>query len=60
VRRRVGGCRQRAAVITYINPAIAALLGVVVLHESFGPGSTLGLALILLGSWLATSRARKS
>lgn len=44
----------RAAVITYVNPAIAALLGVLVLHESFGPGAVLGLALILLGSWLAT------
>jgi drug/metabolite transporter (DMT)-like permease len=44
----------RAAVITYVNPAVAALLGVAVLHESFGPGSVLGLALILLGSWLAT------
>jgi drug/metabolite transporter (DMT)-like permease len=44
----------RASVITYVNPAVAALLGVVVLHESFGAGSVLGLALILLGSWLAT------
>jgi drug/metabolite transporter (DMT)-like permease len=44
----------RAAVITYVNPAVAALLGVVVLHEPFGPGAVLGLALILLGSWLAT------
>jgi len=44
----------RTAVVTYINPAIAALLGVVVLHESFGKGGVLGLALILLGSWLGT------
>ena len=44
----------RAAVITYVNPAVAALLGVMVLHEPFGPGAVLGLALILLGSWLAT------
>jgi drug/metabolite transporter (DMT)-like permease len=49
---RIGAAR--AAVITYVNPAVAALLGVVVLHESFGPGSALGLALILVGSWLAT------
>jgi drug/metabolite transporter (DMT)-like permease len=47
----------RAAVITYVNPAVAALLGVVVLHESFGAGSVVGLALILLGSWLATHSA---
>jgi drug/metabolite transporter (DMT)-like permease len=48
----------RSAVITYVNPAVAALLGVVVLHESFGLGSILGLALILLGSWLATHSAK--
>jgi drug/metabolite transporter (DMT)-like permease len=48
----------RAAVVTYVNPAVAALLGVLILHESFGLGSTLGLALILLGSWLATHRAK--
>jgi drug/metabolite transporter (DMT)-like permease len=49
---RIGAAR--AAVITYVNPAVAALLGVLVLHEAFGPGAVLGLALILLGSWLAT------
>jgi len=48
----------RAAVITYVNPAVAALLGVLILHESFGLGSALGLALILVGSWLATHRAK--
>jgi drug/metabolite transporter (DMT)-like permease len=48
----------RAAVITYVNPAVAALLGVLVLHESFGLGSALGLVLILLGSWLATHRGQ--
>jgi drug/metabolite transporter (DMT)-like permease len=48
----------RAAVITYVNPAVAALLGVLILHESFGLGSALGLVLILLGSWLATHRGQ--
>jgi drug/metabolite transporter (DMT)-like permease len=47
----------RASVVAYINPAVAAVLGVVVLHEPFGLGSVLGLLLILLGSWLATSRS---
>ena len=47
----------RATVITYINPAVAALLGVGVLHEAFGVASAVGLALILLGSWMSTSRA---
>lgn len=47
----------RAAIITYVNPAIAVLLGVLILHEPFGPGSALGLLAILSGSWLATGRA---
>jgi drug/metabolite transporter (DMT)-like permease len=50
---------SRAAVVAYINPAIAALLGVLVLHEPFGPGLVIGLAMILFGSWLATSGKRQ-
>ena len=45
---------SRAAVITYINPAVAALLGVWLLHERLGFGGILAFVLILLGSWLAT------
>ena len=48
---------SRAAVITYINPAVAALLGVSLLHERLGFGGILAFALILLGSWLATRGA---
>ena len=48
---------SRAAVITYINPAVAALLGVSLLDERLGLGGTLALVLILLGSWLATRGA---
>jgi drug/metabolite transporter (DMT)-like permease len=44
-------------VITYINPAVAALLGVSLLHERLGAGGILAFALILLGSWLATRGA---
>lgn len=47
----------RAAVITYINPAVATLLGVIVLHEPLGLGGVLAFALILLGSWLSTRGA---
>ncbi len=47
----------RASVITYINPIVATLLGMLVLHERLGVGGTIGSALILLGSWLATRRA---
>jgi len=44
----------RASVITYINPVVATLLGVWLLHERLGPGGIAALALILFGSWLAT------
>lgn len=47
----------RATVITYINPAVAALLGVLVLHETFSVGMGVGFALVVLGSTLATRRA---
>jgi drug/metabolite transporter (DMT)-like permease len=48
---------SRATVITYINPAVAALLGVFLLHERLGWGGILAFVLILLGSWLATRGA---
>jgi len=46
----------RATVITYFNPAVALLLGVVVLHEPFTLGAVVGFTLILAGSVLATRR----
>jgi drug/metabolite transporter (DMT)-like permease len=46
----------RATVITYVNPAVAAVLGVVVLGESFTAGMAVGFALVLAGSVLATHR----
>jgi drug/metabolite transporter (DMT)-like permease len=48
---------SRAAVITYINPAVAALLGVALLHERLGWGGILAFVLILAGSWLAARGA---
>ena len=45
---------SRASVITYINPVVATLLGVLVLHEHLGIGGFIAFGLILLGSWLAT------
>jgi drug/metabolite transporter (DMT)-like permease len=48
---------SRAAVITYINPVVATLLGVLVLGEHLGVGGLVAFALILLGSWLATRGA---
>jgi drug/metabolite transporter (DMT)-like permease len=46
----------RASVIAYVNPAVAAILGVLLLDEHLGVGSITGLILILAGSWLATRR----
>ena len=48
---------SRASVITYINPVVATLLGVLVLGEHLGIGGFVAFALILLGSWLATRGA---
>jgi drug/metabolite transporter (DMT)-like permease len=45
---------SRATVITYINPVVATLLGVLVLDEHLGIGGFIAFALILFGSWLAT------
>jgi drug/metabolite transporter (DMT)-like permease len=49
---------MRAIVITYLNPAVAVLLGVVVLGEPFGPATAVGFVLVLSGSVLATRPLR--
>jgi drug/metabolite transporter (DMT)-like permease len=45
---------SRASVITYFNPLVAVVLGLLVLDEHLGAASAVGLTLILAGSWLAT------
>ena len=50
----------RATVITYVNPAVAAVLGVAVLSETFTRGMAIGFALVLAGSVLATVPGRRS
>jgi drug/metabolite transporter (DMT)-like permease len=44
----------RATVITYVNPAVAAVLGVLVLKETFTVAMGVGFGLVILGSTLAT------
>ena len=44
----------RAQVITYVNPAVAVVLGVLILHEPVTLGIVIGFPLVLLGSFLAT------
>jgi drug/metabolite transporter (DMT)-like permease len=46
----------RATVITYINPAVAAVLGVTLLSEHLTRGMVIGFALVLAGCVLATGR----
>jgi drug/metabolite transporter (DMT)-like permease len=48
---------QRALVITFVNPAVAVLLGVALLDEPFTLGIALGLPLVLTGCVLATRRS---
>jgi drug/metabolite transporter (DMT)-like permease len=45
----------RSTVITYINPAVAIALGVVVLNEDLTTGMIVGFPLVIVGSVLATS-----
>lgn len=44
----------RSLVITYVNPLVAIVAGMIVLGERPGPGAIAGLVLILAGSYLAT------
>ena len=46
----------RATLITYINPAVAATLGVLILAEPFTPAMALGFVLVIAGSVLANRR----
>jgi drug/metabolite transporter (DMT)-like permease len=45
---------SRAAVITYVNPAVSVLLGVILLGEPLNTSIVLGFLLIILGSCLST------
>lgn len=48
----------RATVITYINPAVALLLGVSLLGEPLTAGMAIGFPLVILGSILGTAKAK--
>jgi drug/metabolite transporter (DMT)-like permease len=49
----------RATVITYVNPAVALSLGVLLLDEAITTGMLVGFPLILLGSVVAAGGARR-
>jgi drug/metabolite transporter (DMT)-like permease len=44
-------------VITYVNPAVAIVLGALVLNEPLTTGMIIGFPLVILGSYLGTTRA---
>jgi drug/metabolite transporter (DMT)-like permease len=48
---------NRALVITFINPAIAVLLGILLLDERFTTGVAVGFPLVLAGCILATRQS---
>ena len=50
----------RSVVVTYVNTAIAVVLGIVGLGEPFTVGIALGFPLVIIGSVFATSSARVS
>ena len=50
----------RSTVITYINPAVAAVLGVLVLRETFTVPMAIGFVLVISGSILAARRRQVS
>ena len=50
---------QRALVITFVNPAVAVFLGVLLLDEPFTLGIAIGLPVVLAGCVLATRRSRQ-
>jgi drug/metabolite transporter (DMT)-like permease len=48
---------NRALVITFVNPAVAVLLGITLLSEPLTVGMVVGFPLVLLGCVLATRRS---
>jgi drug/metabolite transporter (DMT)-like permease len=49
----------KATTITYVNPAVAILAGVLVLGERVSVWTIVGFVLVLSGSWLVTRRRRE-
>jgi len=46
----------RGSLVTYLNTAIAVLLGVIILREPLTVGIIVGLPLVLVGSYLASKK----
>ena len=48
----------RATAITYVNPAVAILAGVLLLHETVTVWTVVGFVLVIAGSWFVNRRQR--
>jgi drug/metabolite transporter (DMT)-like permease len=48
----------RASLVTYWNTAVAVVLGVLILSEPLTIGISIGLPLVMLGSWLVNRREK--
>ncbi len=49
----------RASFVTYINTAVAVILGVLILNEPFTLGIAIGLPLVLVGSYFASRKVNR-
>ncbi|HSS67350.1 MAG TPA: EamA family transporter [Nocardioidaceae bacterium] len=50
----------RATTITYVNPAVAVLAGVIILDEPFTVWTAVGFVLVVAGSFLVNRRPRRT
>jgi drug/metabolite transporter (DMT)-like permease len=49
----------RGSLVTYLNTAVAVVLGVIILREPLTLGIILGLPLVLIGSYLASRKSQE-
>jgi drug/metabolite transporter (DMT)-like permease len=50
----------RGSLVTYLNTAVAVVLGVIILREPLTLGIILGLPLVLIGSYLASRKSQQA
>ena len=49
----------RVTLVTYVNPAVAIILGIIFLSEKITAGTIIGFPLVLIGSYLASSKKKE-
>ena len=50
----------RGSLVTYVNTAVAVVLGVIILREPLTSGIVIGLPLVLIGSYLASRKSKSA